>query len=152
MNCCESKNLIKDKSEYICTNCAAINGYEYMHFDFRYDEYNSIVSNMLQYRKFCYKRKKYLLNKCKKVDNNIILFLDKSLEEIRIYKNMKRISINKYLTSLYKYYCEKANIVYKDIINTKNNFKLNEEILKIIDEVYEKYEYVDKCDDDIFHL
>ena len=64
---------------------------------------------------------------------------------------MKRISINKYLNSLYKYYCEKSNIEYKDIIDTKNNFKLNENILKIIDEVYEKYKYIEKNDDDIFY-
>ena len=30
---------------------------------------------------------------------------------------MKRISINKYINSLYKYYCEKADIEYKDLIN-----------------------------------
>ena len=57
---------------------------------------------------------------------------------------MKRISINKYLNNLYKYYCEKSDIEYKEIINTKNNFKLNDEILKNIDEIYDKYKYVKK--------
>ena len=57
---------------------------------------------------------------------------------------MKRISINKYSNNLYKYYCEKSDIEYKEIINTKNNFKLNEEILKNIDETYDKYKYVKK--------
>ena len=152
MDCCNDKNLIQNKSEFVCLNCAVIHGYEYIPFDFKYDDYNLIVNNMLQYRKSCYKRKKYLINKCRKIDNNIICFLDDSLEKIRILKNMKRISINKYLNSLYKYYCEKSNIDYKDIINTKNNFKLNENILKIIDEVYEKYKYIEKDDNDIFYL
>ena len=35
---------------------------------------------------------------------------------------MKRISINKNLNNLYKYYCKKSNIEYKKSINTKNNF------------------------------
>ena len=65
---------------------------------------------------------------------------------------MKGISINKYTNSLYKYYCKKSNIEYKDIINTKSNFKLNKNILKIIDEAYEKYKYVEKNEDDIFYL
>ena len=62
---------------------------------------------------------------------------------------MKRISINKYLNNLYKYYCKKSNIEYKDLINTKNNFSINEEIF---DEIYEKYKYVEKNEDDIFYL
>ena len=38
MNCCENKNIMKNKSEYICKNCAAIRGYEYVHYN--YDDYN----------------------------------------------------------------------------------------------------------------
>ena len=55
----------------------------------------------------------------------IIYFLDECLEKIRISKNMNRILINKYINSLYKYYCKKANIPYEDLINTKNNFSIN---------------------------
>ena len=62
---------------------------------------------------------------------------------------MKRISINKYLNNLYKYYCKKANTPYKNLINTKDNFSINEEIL---DEIYEKYKYIEKNEDDIFYL
>ena len=62
---------------------------------------------------------------------------------------MKRISVNKYLNNLYKYYCKKANIKYQGLINTKNNFSINEETF---DEIYEKYKYVEKNKDDIFHL
>ena len=36
---------------------------------------------------------------------------------------MKRISINKYLNNLYKYYCKKANIEYQDLIDTKTIFQ-----------------------------
>ena len=133
MNCCKDKNIIKNKSEYICKNCAAIHGYEYVHFN--YDDYNLIVNNMSRYKKSCYKRRKYLINKCKRLDINIIYFLDESLEKIRISKNVKRISINKYLNNLYKYYGKRAGIQYKDIIDTKNNFSINEEI---IDKIYKK--------------
>ena len=106
---------------------------------------------MLYYKKSQYKRRKYLINKCGRVNNNIILFLDESLEKIRILKNMKRISINKYLNNVYKYYCKKSDIEYKVIINTKNNFNLNDEILKNIDEIHDKYKYVKK-NDDYFYL
>ena len=145
MDCCKGKNIIKVESEYICTNCAARKGYEHVHFN--YDEYNLIFNNMIEYKKSCYKRKKYLINKCKRLDINIIYFLDESLEKIRILKNMKRISINKYLNNLYKYCCKRANIEYKDLINTKNNFSINEEIF---DEIYEKYKYAEKSQDKYF--
>ena len=93
-----------------------------------------------------------MINKCGRIDYDIICFLDEILEKIRILKKMQRISTDKYLNSLYEYYCKKANIEYKDIINTKNNFKLNKNILKIIDEVYERYKYLEKNEDDIFYL
>ena len=54
---------------------------------------------------------------------------------------MKRISINKYLNNLYKYYCKKSGIEYQDLINIKNNFSINEENFN---EIYEKYKYVEK--------
>ena len=149
MECCDNKNIINVKSEYICKNCATIQGYEYVHFNYNDDDYNSIFNNILKYKKTCYKRRKYLINKCKRIDINIIYFLNESLEKIRISKNMKRISINEYLNNLYKYHCKKADIRYEDLINTKNNFSINEEIF---DEIYEKYKYVEKNEDDIFYL
>ena len=105
MNCCKDKNITKYISEYICLNCSVIHGYEYVHFNYD-DDYNSIFKNMIKYKKSCYKRRKYLINKCKRIDINIIYFLDESLEKIRNSKNMKRISINKYLNNLYKYHCK----------------------------------------------
>ena len=85
MNCCDNKKIIKNRSEFVCENCAAIHGYEYIP-DFKYDDYNLIVNNMLKYKKLYYNRKKYLINKCKRIDYNIIYFLDESLEKIRILK------------------------------------------------------------------
>ena len=128
-------------------NCSTIQGYEYVHFN--NDDYDSILKNIIKYKKSCYKRRNYLIKKCNRIDINIIYFLDESLEKIRLDKNMKRISINKYLNNLYKYYCKKANIEYQELINTKNNFSINEEDFN---EIYEKYKYVEKNEDDIFYL
>ena len=147
MDCCLNKNITKNKSEYICMNCATIQGYEYVHFN--NDDYDSILKNIIKYKKSCYKRRNYLIKKCNRIDINIIYFLDESLEKIRLNKNMKRISINKYLNNLYKYYCKKANIEYRDLIITKNNFSINEEDFN---EIYEKYKYVEKNEDVIFYL
>ena len=147
MDCCLDINISKVKSEYICKNCANIHGYEYVHFN--NDDYDSILKNIMKYKKSCYKRRNYLIKKCNRMDINIIYFLDESLEKIRIDENMKRISINKYLNNLYKYYCKKANIGYQELINTKNNFSIDE---KMFDEIYEKYKYVEKNEDDIFYL
>ena len=147
MDCCLDKNITKVKSEYICMNCSTIQGYEYVHFN--NDDYDSILKNIIKYKKSCYKRRNYLIKKCNRMDINIIYFLDESLEKIRLDKNMKRISINKYLNNLYKYYCKKAGIEYQELINTKNNFSINEEDFN---EIYEKYKYVEKNEDDIFYL
>ena len=147
MDCCLDKNITKIKSEYICKSCSTIQGYEYVHFN--NDDYDSILKNIIKYKKSCYKRRNYLIKKCNRIDINIIYFLDESLEKIRLNKNMKRISINKYLNNLYKYYCKKANIEYQELINTKNNFSIDE---KMFDEIYEKYKYVEKDEDDIFYL
>ena len=149
MDCCLDKNITKVKSEYICMNCGVIHDYEYIHFNYNNDDYDSILKNIMKYKKSCYKRRNYLIKKCNRIDINIIYFLDESLEKIRLDKNMKRISINKYLNNLYKYYCKKANIEYQELINTKNNFSINEEDFN---EIYEKYKYVEKNEDDIFYL
>ena len=149
MDCCLDKNITKVKSEYICMNCGVIHDYEYIHFNYNNDDYDSILNNMIKYRKSFYQRKKYLITKCGGVNINIIYFLDESLEKIRLNRNMKRISINKYINNLYKYYCKKAGIEYRDLVDTKNNFSINE---KMFDEIYEKYKYVEKNEDDIFYL
>ena len=116
MDCCLDKHITKVKSEYICINCGIIHDYEYVHFN--YDDYNIILNNMIKYKKSCYKRRKYLITKCKRIDVNIIYFLDESLEKIRISKNMKRISINKYLNNLY----ESSPCIFHIDINCDFNF------------------------------
>ena len=58
---------------------------------------NQLFLICFKYRKFCYKRIKYLRKKFGFLDNNIILYLDESLEKIKLYNKMKRIPINEYL-------------------------------------------------------
>ena len=57
MDCCNNKNIINNKSEYVCINCAVIHGYENIPYNFKYDDYNLIVNNILHYKKSQYKRK-----------------------------------------------------------------------------------------------
>ena len=78
---------------------------------------------MLYYKKSIYRRRKYV-SKRSKVDNKIISFLDESLEEIRTFYKMKRAPINKYINSIYEYYCGKAGLDFENLINNKNTFKL----------------------------
>ena len=87
MECRKDKNITKNKSEYVCINCGVIHDYEYVHFN--YDD--SIFNNMIKYKNSYYKRRIYLINKCKRIDIDIIYFLDEALEKIRISKDMKRI-------------------------------------------------------------
>ena len=96
------------------------------------------ITNTLFYKKTIYKRRKYLFKKCfhiKEINNNIILFFDKSLEEIRKLYNMKRISISKYLNSIYYFYCNKSSINYKPILNNKKIIDLNDGIIKILEKI-----------------
>ena len=83
MDCCLNKNITKVKSEYICMNCGVIHDYEYVHFNYNNDDYDSILKNIIKYKKSCYKRRNYLIKKCNRMDINIIYFLDESLEKIR---------------------------------------------------------------------
>ena len=115
MDCCENKNITCKDCENICINCGVIHDYKYIN-EVSFRDYNMNISNILFYKKTIYKRKKYLYNKCfhiREINDNIILFFDKSLEEIRKLYNMKRISISKYLNSIYNFYCDKSSINYK---------------------------------------
>ena len=89
MDCYLNKNITKYKSEFICKNCGVIHDYEYVHFNYD-DDYNSILSSMIKYKKTCYKRRNYLITKCKRIDINIIYFLDESLEKIRLDKKYEK--------------------------------------------------------------
>ena len=96
-----------------------------------------------------------MYNKCfhiKEINENVILFFDKSLEDIRKLYNMKRISISKYLNSIYKFYCNKSSINYKPILNNKKIIDLNNKITKILEKNYLEYPHYIKNEDDIFYL
>ena len=121
MDCCENKNIAYKNYENICINCRTIHDYQYVN-EISLKDYNMNMSNILFYKKSIYKRKKYLYNMClhiNEINNNIILFFDNSLEDIRKFYNMKRISIRKYLNFIYKFYCNKSSINYQPIFKNK---------------------------------
>ena len=88
----------------------------------------------------------------REINENIILFFDKSLEDIRKLFNMKRISISKYLNSIYKFYCDKSSINYIPIFKNKKLLILNDNIIKILEKNYLEYPYVKKDEDDYYYL
>ena len=154
MNCCENRIIICKNHEKVCINCGVIHDYEYVNrISFR--DYNMNMSNILFYKKAIYKRKKYLYKKClhiKQINENIILFFDNSLEDIRKFYNMKRISISKYLNSIYKFYCNKSSINYKPIFKNKKIINLNDDIIKILEKNYLEYPHFIKNEDDYYYL
>ena len=96
---CENKNIIKKKEMFICTNCGVINGYSWVEYDFKFNEYIENIYNLLTCKISFYKRQEYL-NKKYNLDNRIISFLDESFENIRKYLKLKRFPITKYLNSV----------------------------------------------------
>ena len=154
MDCCQNKNITCKNCENVCINCGVIHDYRYVN-EISFRDYNMNISNMLFYKKTIYKRKKYLYNKCfhiKEINEAIILFFDKSLEEIRKLFNMQRISISKYLNSIYNFYCDKSSINYKPILNNKKIIDLNNDIIKVLEKNYLLYPHVEKNEDDIYYL
>ena len=157
MECCDNKNITYKNYENICINCGVIHDYKYVN-EISFRDYNMNISNILFYKKTIYKRKKYLYNKCfhiKEINDNIILFFDKSLEEIRKLYNMKRISISKYLNSIYYFYCNKSSINYQPILKNKKNkniINLNDNIIKILEKNYLEYPHYIKNEDDRYYL
>ena len=75
------------------------------------------------------------------LDNRIILFLDESFENIRKHLKSKRFPISKYLNTVYQYYCDKGNIDYQSLNNSKM-IKLDDFIIQILDRVYLKYPHI----------
>ena len=144
MNCCKNKNLIYKNYENICINCGVIHDYKYVN-EISFRDYNMNISNILFYKKTIYKRKKYLFKKCfhiREINNNIISFFDKVLEDIRKLNNMHRISISKYLNSIYNFYCNKSSINYQPILEDKKIIDLNDDIMKILEKNYLVFPYV----------
>ena len=83
----------------------------------------------------------------KEINDNIISFFDKSLEDIRKLYNMGRISISKYLNDIYKFYCNKSSINYKPIFKNKKIINLNDNIVKILENNYLIYPHFMKNED-----
>ena len=137
MERCENKNIGCMNYENICLNCGIIHDYQYVNEIF-FRDYNMNMSNILFYKRSIYKRKKYLYEKClhiKEIGNNIILFFDNSLEDIKNLCNMRRISISKYLNSIYNFYCNKSLIDYQPIFKNKKIIDLNDNIIEILEKI-----------------
>ena len=154
MECCENKNIIRNKEMFVCTNCCVIHGYSWIEYDFKFNEYNENIYNLLKCKNTIYKRKKYL-NKKYNLDNRIISFLDESFENIRKYLKLKRFPISKYLDTVYQYYCNKGDIEYKLLTKFKI-IELDNNIIKILDRVYLKYPHfikiIEEYDFDVNYL
>ena len=90
------KSITCKDYENVCINCGTIHDYQYVN-EISFKDYNMNMLNALFYKKTIYMRKKYLYKKClhiKEINDNIILFFDNSLENIRNLYNI-RISIPK---------------------------------------------------------
>ena len=61
------------------------------------------------------------------------------MEDIKKLHNLKRISISKYLNSIYKFYCNKSSIDYRPIFKNKKIINLNDNIIKILEKNYLEY-------------
>ena len=57
---------------------------------------------------------------------------------------MKRISISKYLNTIYNFYCNKSLIIYQPILQNKEIINLNEDIIKILEKNYLLFPYAKK--------
>ena len=125
---------------FVCTNCATIHGYSWIEYDFKFNEYNENIYNLLKCKNTIHKRKKYL-NKEYNLDNRTILFLDESFENIRKPLKLRRFPICKYLNTVYQYYCNKGNIEYKPFTKSKI-IKLDDNIIQILDRVYLEYPHI----------
>ena len=88
----------------------------------------------------------------KEINNNIILFFDNSLEDIRKLYNTKRISISKYLNSIYKFCYNKSSINYQPIFKNKKIINLNDDIIKILEKNYLNYSHFIKNEDGYYYL
>ena len=152
MECCDNKNIGCVNYENICINCGTIFDYKYVNI-ISFKDYNMNMSNILFCKKTIYRRKKYLYNICfhiREINENIILFFDNSLEDIRKLYNMKRISISKYLNSIHNFYCNKSLINYSPILKNKKIINLNDDIIKILEKNYLKYPHYIKNEDDYY--
>ena len=135
--CCDNKNIIFT-DYYVCVSCGVIHGYKFIHEIPMYENENNLNKNFIS--KSSYKRVNYLNKKLYWItDRSIIIFLNEGLEEIKNYNNYNRIPFNKYINNIYKFHCEKSNIKYNDLIKSKNNIKLDNNEIELLNKVYLKY-------------
>ena len=73
------------------------------------------------------------------------------MEDIRKLYNLKRISISKYLNSIYKFYCNKSSIDYQAIFESKKIINLND-IIEILEKNYLIHPHFIKNEDDYYYL
>ena len=136
-NCCDNKNILFT-DYYVCTNCGVIHGYRFIHEISCYENENNLNKKFIS--KSFYKRINCLDKKLHWITNRgIIIFLNEGLEEIKKLNNYNRIPFNKYVNPIYKFYCEKSNIKYNDLIKSTNNIKLNDNEIELLNKVYSKY-------------
>ena len=137
MECCDNKNIIFT-DYYICCNCGVIHGYKYEYGNSYYENENNLNKNFIS--KSFYKRINYLNKKLSLItDKSILIFLNKGLEETKKNNDYNRIPISNYINNIYKYYCERKNIEYSDLVKNKNNIKLDSDEIKLLNDVYLKY-------------
>ena len=65
---------------------------------------------------------------------------------------MQRISISKYLNSIYYFYCNKSSVNYKPILKNKKIINLNDDIIKILEKNYLLFPHYIKNEDDYYCL
>ena len=68
-----------------------------------------------------------------------MISLNEGLEEIKKNNKYTRIPFNKYINSIYKYYCEKSNMKFNDSIKSKNTVRLDSNEINLLNKIYSKY-------------
>ena len=137
MECCDNRNRIF-KDHYVCVSCGIIHGYKYIHEISMNENENNLNKKFIS--KSFYKRMNYLNKKLYWItDRTTTIFLNQGLEEIKKYYNYYRIPFNKYVNNIYKYFYDKSTIKYNDLIKSKNNIKLDNNEIELLDKVYSKY-------------
>ena len=128
MDCCDNKN--------ICINCGFIHDYQYVN-EISFKDYNMNMLNILFHKKTIYMRKKYLYKKClhiKEINDNIILFFDNSLENIRKLYNEKNFYIK-----IFKFYILflsiKVQLNINRFLRIKKIINLNDDIIEILERI-----------------
>ena len=154
MDYCDNKNITCKDYENVCINCGIIHDYQYVN-EISFSDYNMNMLNVLFYKKNYLYEKKNLYKKClhiKEINDNVILFFDNSLENITKLYNIRRISISKYLNSIYYFYCNKSSINYKSIFKNKKIINLNDDIIEILEKNYLEYPHFIKNEVDYYYL